>query len=142
MISLKQKQRQLKRLRLRNITINTVCILLAVTGITWTVAYFWRHVNYEVTNDAFIDQYIAPVNIRVAGYVKEVRFTEHQRVHRGDTLLVLDDSEYRIRLKEAEAALLDAQGTAEVLRSGMQTSHTNVFIGVLTYFTYIIRCDS
>ena len=30
---------------------------------------------------------------------------EHQEVHKGDTLLVLDDREYRIRLMEAEAAL-------------------------------------
>ena len=44
--------------------------------------------NYEVTNDAYVDQYIVPVNVRVSGYIKEVRFTEHQFVHEGDTLLL------------------------------------------------------
>lgn len=126
MISLEQKKKHLKRIRIRNITLNTVCIALAVWGISWACKYFWRNVNFEVTNDAYVDQYIAPVNIRVAGYVKEVRFKEHQYVHRGDTLLLLDDSEYRIRVKEAQAALLEAEGSADVLASGVRTSQTNL----------------
>ena len=50
----------------------------------------------------------APLNIRVSGYIKEICFKEHQYVHEGDTLLILDNREYRIKVKEAEAALLDA----------------------------------
>ena len=81
-----------------------------------------------VTNDAFVDQYVVPLNIRVAGYVREVRFTEHRFVREGDTLLILDDREYRIRVKEAEAALLDARGTQGVIHSGIETSRTNVAV--------------
>ena len=120
--SLQRKHQRLKRRKRRNIIMNSVCLLIALSGLTWTVNHFWRYVNYEITNDAFIDQYIAPVSIRAAGYIKEVRFREHQFVHRGDTLLVLDDNEYRIRVKEAEAALLDANGSLDVLHSGIATS--------------------
>lgn len=123
-----RKHKQLKRLRIRNITLNVVCILLALAGISWTVNYFWKYVNYEITNDALVDQYIAPLGIRVPGYIKEVRFTEHQYVHTGDTLLVLDDREYRIRLKDAEAALMDARGSKEVLTSGIETSQVNIAV--------------
>ena len=93
------KLKQLRRLKFRNIFLNTVCILLALAGISWTVNYFWKYARYEITNDAVVDQYIAPLNIRIPGYIKEVRFTEHQYVHAGDTLLILDDREYRIRRK-------------------------------------------
>ena len=61
--------------------LNTVCILLALAGISWTINYFWKYVHYEITNDAVVDQYIAPLNILASGYIKEVRFTEHQPVH-------------------------------------------------------------
>lgn len=128
MTSLKQKHQQLKRLKIRNITLNTVCILLVLSGITWTVNYFWRYFNYEITNDAMVDQYIAPLNIRVSGYIKEVRFTEHQQVHAGDTLLILDNREYQIKVKDAEAALMDAQGSKDVLHSGIHTSAVNIAI--------------
>lgn len=123
-----KQQQRLRKHRMRNIVLNTVCILLAGSGLWFTASYFWRYIHYEVTNDAYIDQYVAPLNIRVAGYIREVRFTEHQYVHAGDTLLLLDDREYRIRVKEAEAALLDAQGTQDVVHSGVRTSQTNVAV--------------
>lgn len=123
-----RKRKQLRKLKIRNITLNTVCILLALAGISWTVNYFWKYVNYEITNDASVDQYIVPVNIRASGYIKEVRFTEHQYVHAGDTLLILDDREYRIRLKDAEAAVMEANGSKDVLSSGIQTSQVNIAV--------------
>ena len=85
---LKEKQQKLKKVRVRNIVLNLVCICLAGSGLWWTATYFWRYVNYEVTNDAFVDQYVAPLNVRASGYIKEVRFKEHQYVRQGDTLLM------------------------------------------------------
>lgn len=128
MTTLKNKRRQLLRQKRKNIALNTVCILIALAGITWTVNYFWKYVNYEITNDAVVDQYISPINIRVSGYIKEVRFTEHQFVKAGDTLLILDDREYRIKLKDAEAALMDARASKDILGSGIRTSRENVSV--------------
>lgn len=39
------------------------------------------------------------------GFIKEIRFDEYRPVHRGDTLVIIEDSEYRLQLAEAEAAL-------------------------------------
>lgn len=128
MSGLSKRRKKLRRLKIRNITMNTVCILLVLGGISWVVDYFWKYVNYEITNDAVVDQYITPVNIRVAGYINEVRFTEHQPVKAGDTLAILDNREYRIKLKDAEAALMDAQAAKTVLHSGIETSEVNVSI--------------
>ena len=127
-MKLEQKQKQLKKLKLRNIILNLTCIVLAGSGLWWTATYFWRYIHYEVTNDAFIDQYVAPLNIRASGYIKEVRFKEHQYVRQGDTLLILDNREYQIKVKEAEAALLDAHGSQDVLHSGIETSHTHIAV--------------
>ena len=120
------KYYRLKKRKRRNIILNIVCLLIAGSGLTWTANYFWRYVNYEITNDAFVDQYISPVNVRVAGYIREVRFKEHQFVRQGDTLVVLDNREYLIRQKEAQATLLDAQGSKGVLHSGIATSQTRI----------------
>lgn len=126
MPSLYLKYKQLKRRKRRNIIITTVCLIIACSGLTWTVNHFWRYISYEITNDAFVDQYIAPVNIRVAGYIQDVRFKEHQFVRKGDTLIILDNREYLIRQKEAMAALLDARGSREVLTSGIHTSQMKI----------------
>lgn len=123
-----QKHKQLRRILIRNTILNTTGILLALTGIGWTINHFMRYAYYEITNDATIDQYISPVNIRATGYILEIRFTEHQQVKKGDTLLILDPQEYKIRLKDAEAALADAQANAEVLASGINTARHNITI--------------
>lgn len=65
------KLKQLRRLKFRNIFLNTVCILLALAGISWTVNYFWKYARYEITNDAVVDQYIAPLNIRYRAISKK-----------------------------------------------------------------------
>lgn len=59
--------------------------------------------NVEFTDNAQVKQLIVPVNIRVQGYVKRVYFNEYQHVKKGDTLLIIDDIEYRHRLAQAQA---------------------------------------
>ena len=128
MNGLRKKRKQLIKQKRKNIALNTICILIALAGISWTVNYFWKYVNYEITNDAVVDQYISPINIRVSGYIKEVRFKEHRFVKAGDTLLILDDREYRIKLKDAKAALMDARASKDILGSGIQTSQENISV--------------
>ena len=120
------KYQRLKRQKRRNIILNIICTLIAGSGLTWTAHYFWRYINYEITNDAFVDQYIAPVNVRVAGYIQEVRFKEHQYVNAGVLLVILVIRVFLFRLMDAHAALLDAQGSRDVLTSGIRTSHTRI----------------
>lgn len=124
----KDLYRKLQKKRTRNIILNTISILLALGGIAWGVSFFIRYYRYEITNDATIEQYIAPINSRVTGYIKEVRFIEHQWVNAGDTLLIIDDREFKIKEMDAEAALMDAKNSASVLSSTITTSTSNVAV--------------
>ena len=47
---------------------------------------------------------------------------------KGDTLLILDDREYKIRVMEAEAALKDAQAGATVIGATLQTTQTTASV--------------
>jgi membrane fusion protein (multidrug efflux system) len=72
--------------------------------------------RYETTDDAQIDGDVDPVTPKVGGYVKAIRFKDNQFVKEGDTLFVLDDADYKIRVAQAEAALQSAQASAGVSR--------------------------
>jgi membrane fusion protein (multidrug efflux system) len=124
----KEAYRKLKKKRTRNVILNSIGIILALGGIVWGINFFIRYYRYEITNDATVEQYITPINARVSGYVKEIRFTEHQWVNQGDTLLIIDDREFRIKEMDAEAALMEAKGTSSVLQSSIATSSTNVAV--------------
>lgn len=119
---------RLRKKRIRNIILNCITILLAIIAIIWVGNLFYRYYRYEITNDATVEQYITPLNVRVSGYIKEVRFTEHQFVNEGDTLLILDDREFRIKEKDAEAALLDAENSLSVLGASINTTAANVAV--------------
>lgn len=101
--------------------VGIIGICLAIWGLYAIISLFVDYKSSETTDDAQVEQYLSPVNIRVPGYIKKIYFTEHQHVRKGDTLLVLEDDEYRIRLKEAEAALMDARSGRKVVANTLNT---------------------
>lgn len=101
--------------------VGIIGIFLAIWGLYAIISLFVDYKSSETTDDAQVEQYLSPVNIRVPGYIKKIYFTEHQHVRKGDTLLVLEDDEYRICLKEAEAALMDARSGRKVVANTLNT---------------------
>lgn len=69
-------------------------VAILVWGIVEVVCLFMDYKSNEKSDDAQVEQYISPVNMRASGYIKKIYFKEHQDVKKGDTLLVLDDREY------------------------------------------------
>ena len=119
-----EKARKLKKLRRWQIVVSLLGIAILIWGIIQVVCLFLNYKRTETSNDAQIEQYISPVNLRASGYIKKICFTEHQEVHKGDTLLILDDREYKIRVMEAEAALKDAQAGATVIGATLHANYS------------------
>ncbi len=99
---------------------------LVVAGGTYGVVKYMHGLRHEETEDAQVETLISPVIPRVSGYVKEIRVKDNQLVHKGDTLLVLDDRDFRIRVAEAEAAVAAAQSNAAVAGAGIPVVKANV----------------
>lgn len=81
--------------------------------------------SHEETDDAQVDGDISPVIARVSGYVQEIRFKDNQYVHAGDTLVILDDRDYKIKLDQAEAAQSAAQKTAAATGAAINEAQSN-----------------
>ncbi|MCI6460020.1 MAG: HlyD family secretion protein [Prevotella sp.] len=120
--------KKLKRQRGRQLVASLLGVAILVWGLWRVICVFIDYNTTETSNDAQIEQYISPVNLRATGYIAKVCFKEHQYVKKGDTLLVLDDREYRIRVMEAEAALKDAMAGANVIDATLQTTETSASV--------------
>jgi membrane fusion protein (multidrug efflux system) len=95
-----------------------IALGLAVWGIISLVDLY----KYEETNDAQVEEYINPITSRVGGFITSIKYEENQDVKKGDTLLIIDNSEYQLQQQEAEAALLNARAQIQVMESNTTTS--------------------
>ncbi len=81
-----------------------------VVGGMWYLLYARWH---ESTDDAQIDAHVATVATRVPGQVIRVYFDNNQRVQKGDILVDLDPTDYRVARDQAKAALDAAAARSE-----------------------------
>ena len=111
-----------------------IILALLVLGGGWYGISKYRHgLHHEETEDAQISADIVPVIPRIAGYVWEVRVKDNQQVKKGDTLLVLDNRDYIIKVQQAEAALTSSQvslnsakASTTAARAGIATANASV----------------
>ena len=95
-------------------------------GSTVVILNFAHFGNVEWTDNAHVRQHITPVNTRVQGFIREIRFEEFQPVHKGDTLVIIEDAEFRLALAQAEAALVQAEAGSRATITGMATTSSNI----------------
>ncbi len=112
--------------RLKVFIINLLVFLIVAGGFFWLVRSYFNIGNNDFTNSAQVEEFINPINARVSGYIKEIRFIEHQEVRKGDTLIILDDREIITQLAQSEAAYLNALAAKIVTISTINTVANNV----------------
>lgn len=79
-------------------------ILIVIAGIYG--GYWTMHSRYIVTSDnAYVNSNQNVVTSQISGVVKEIYITDTQNVKKGDLLIVLDDTDYKIALDNAKATL-------------------------------------
>ncbi|MTH15847.1 HlyD family efflux transporter periplasmic adaptor subunit [Flavobacterium sp. LC2016-01] len=106
--------------------LNAVTTVILGLIVLWGIKVYFNLGDSLYTNDAQIEEYINPVNTRIPGYVKKVLFSEHQIIKKGDTLVIIDDSEYKIQLAQAQAAYLAALANRNVSESSVSTIENNL----------------
>lgn len=112
----------------KKIIYNIFACILLLGAIYWVCEKFIHLGNVEFTENAQVKQLIVPVNSRVQGFIKEVRFDEYARVSKGDTLVVIEDAEYRYRVAQAEANLANAITGKDAMHNVISTTNTNLSV--------------
>ncbi len=102
--------------------------LVLVGALIFTIKEYVFLQSHEQTDDAQVDGDISPVIARVSGYVMEIRFKDNQYVHAGDTLVVLDDRDYKIKLDQAVAAQTAAQKNVAAQGAQIAESQSNIAV--------------
>ena len=105
---------------------NIIVILILLLGAPSVVLQFCHFGRVEYTDNARVCRSIAPQNTRVQGFIKEIRFDAYQPVHRGDTLVVLETTEYRLRLAQAISDLARVEQNSKAMGSQILTTNSQM----------------
>lgn len=105
-------------------------ITLAVIAVAaiWVGSRFIHLGNVEFTDNAQVRQQIVPVNSRVQGYIKEIRFNEYEPVKKGDTLVIIDDADMRLNVARARADYQNAHAGRDVADRSVASATANVAV--------------
>ena len=95
----------------KKIIVPIVIVLGLVLGF-WAFQKWNYGRSHQSTDNAQVDGHIVPVLAKVGGYVKTVNVNENDHVNAGQSLVQLDDADYRVRFQQAQADLAAAEATA------------------------------
>ncbi|HVB55736.1 MAG TPA: HlyD family secretion protein [Candidatus Acidoferrales bacterium] len=99
-----------------------IAAVVLLVGGFFAYRYFSR---YESTDDAQIDGHLMPLSARISGYINKVNVGDNQYVHKGAVLAEIDPSVYQVAVDTAQAALADAQATAQSLNINVPITTQN-----------------
>lgn len=102
-------------------------VVIIAAGI-WVASKFIHFGDVEFTDNAQIQRQIVPVNSRVQGYIKEIRFKEYEQVKKGDTLVIIDDADMRLGVAQANADYQNALAGRTVTDRSVGVAAANVAV--------------
>ncbi len=121
-----KKVRKLKRVRLTRTVLSTIGTMIIIYGLWKLGRLLFDYKVYETTDNAQVEQYLSPVNVKVSGYIDKIYFKEHQFVHKGDTLLTIDDDELSLAVDEMRSRYAMSVSAADVSLSQWELARENV----------------
>lgn len=114
--------------RSKKILSYVVTVVIIVVAAIWVASKFIHLGNVEFTDNAQVQRQIVPVNSRVQGYIKEIRFKEYEPVKKGDTLVIIDDADMRLRVAQATADYQNALAGRAVADNSVGVATANVAV--------------
>ncbi|WP_286927865.1 HlyD family secretion protein [Flavobacterium sp. UBA4197] len=115
---------------------------LVVLGTVYGIFKYMHAQAHEETDDAQIEKNMNPIIPRVSGYVAKVYVKDNDFVKKGDTLFVIDNKDYLVKVEEAKAALASAESSLEVSKADVSASAANISISDATIQSNVGNIDA
>lgn len=110
----------------RNPIFIIILAVLVIGGGWFGISKYIHALHHEDTDDAQVSGDISPVIPRVAGYITDVKVSDNQRVKKGDTLMILDNRDYVIKVEQAQAALQIAESSLNSAKATTSAAKANI----------------
>lgn len=106
----------------------TTIIAIVAVALAWVCSHFVHLGAVEWTDNAQVRRNLVPINSRVQGYVKRICFNDFEEVKAGDTLVIIDNSEYLLRVAQTNAAYRRALVDSTAMGTTISTTDNNLSV--------------
>lgn len=120
---------------------NVVVVAVIVCSLTWVCSKFVHLGDVEYTDNAQIRRNMLPINSRVQGFIEKVCFDDFQFVQAGDTLVVIECSEYELKVAQAKANYQKAVMENTARETAISTTANNLTVSDANIEELRIRLD-
>jgi multidrug resistance efflux pump len=106
---------QTRQARKARVKTNPILITLATTAVAVVLGWVMWSIYMETpwTRDATVRAYVVTMAPEVEGRIVELQVTDNRFIHKGDVLITIDPTNYRIAVSKAEAQLRQAQANLQ-----------------------------
>jgi membrane fusion protein (multidrug efflux system) len=105
-----------------------IIAVLILSALSYGIFKYVHSLSHETTDDAQIEKNMNPIIPRVMGYITKVYIKDNDYVKKGDTLFTIDNNDYIVKLEDAKAALIAAQGNFEVSKADVGSALASVSV--------------
>lgn len=109
----------------RNIYLEVAATVLLAAGTLWILSLIFNFSRHIRTNNAQVDGDLVAVTSRISGIIKEIRFESYDVIKAGDTIVLIDDEEFRIKVQQAEADLETAIAGLHIAEQNVITARSH-----------------
>jgi multidrug resistance efflux pump len=103
------------------ITLATLALAAALGSAAWGV-----YMGAPWTRDSTVRAYVVTMAPEVAGRIVELHVVDNGYVRKGDLLMVIDPTNYRIAVSQAEAAVQQAQANVQAIDAQMTVQQAQI----------------
>ncbi len=101
-------------------------IVLGVIALIIAGVYYINSLRYESTDDAYVESDLIQIAARVSGQVEEIYIQDNQKIKEGDKIAKIDDTDYKVKLAQAQALYEKALYAQKVAKANLNAVNSEI----------------
>ncbi len=103
-----------------------IIIISALIALLAGIIYYVNSLRYETTDDAYVESDLVQVAARVSGQVEEIYIQDNQKIKEGDLIAKIDDTDYKVKYTQAQAAYEKALYTQKIAKAKLDATNSEI----------------
>ena len=101
-------------------------IIIGIIAVIAAICFYINSLRYQNTDDAYIEGDLIQIAPRVSGQIEEIYITDNQKINEGDLIAKIDDSDYKVKLEQAQALYEKALYSQKVAKAKLDAINSEI----------------